>query len=123
MNQTPSRRWWQFSLRTILLFAVPWVAALAWVVALDGPYFDNRRVLTHKLGLIGLLVNAAFFITLVRLYTGPHRRFLHGWVLGWLLVLAIVAGTIFRNRQQSLERQKPHIVPAPTVNATDPTPH
>ncbi len=116
MNPSPSRRSFQFSLRTILLIAVPWVAALAWIVALDGPYFDKRRVLTHKLGLLILLVDAAFILLLFRAWLGASWRFL----AVWLIVFELIAGMILRNRQRSLERQRLQSPPASTVNATVP---
>lgn len=116
MSTGPSRRRFQFSLRTILLLGVPWAAALAWIISLDGPYFDPRRVLTHKLGLLILLVEAAAVVVVFRGWLGMSRRF----VAGWLVVFAILAGLVLRNRQQSFERRRELNTPPVPASSTLP---
>ncbi len=114
MSEGPSRRAFQFSLRTVLFLGVPLAAALAWIISLDGPYFDPRRVVTHKLGLVICLVEAAFVLVFFRGWLGVSRRF----VAAWLVVFAILAGLILRNRQQSIELQRQQSVPAAPANST-----
>lgn len=113
MSEVPSRRGFQFSLRSVLFLGVPWAAALAWIISLDGPYFDNRRVCTHKLGLIILLFNAGFILVMFGGWMRTSRRFL----AAWLIVFAILAVSILRNRQESIERQRQQSMPAAPANS------
>jgi hypothetical protein len=101
MSDSP-RGIWQVGLGTILFLGVPWAAALAWIVALDGPYFDPRRVVTHKLALLILLFATGFIVLVFRKWLRVSRVF----VAIWLIVFALMAVATLRNREQSIERQR-----------------
>jgi hypothetical protein len=111
MSEGPERPWYQLSLRSILFLGVPCAGMLAWIVALDGPWIDPRRVCSHKLGLVILLANAAFVIWLLRMWTRSppqfqaYRRISIVMLSLWLIAVAFLAVIILRNRQQGIERE------------------
>ena len=112
MSESPSRPWYQLSLSGILFLGVPFAALLAWIVALEGPWIDPRRVGSHKLALVILLANAAFVILLLREWVRPqprfhpsHRRYSIVMLSLWLIAVLFWAGVILRNRQQAIERE------------------
>jgi hypothetical protein len=69
----------QFNLRTILLWFVPMAAVMIWVLTWDGPLASNRRVVTHKTGLLMLLLNANVAIA-------AWRR---GWIAWRAMLIAL----------------------------------
>jgi hypothetical protein len=128
MSEGPARPWYQLSLRSILFLGVPCAAMLAWIVALDGPWLDPRRVGSHKLGLVFLLANAAFVIWLLRMWIRSppqfqaYRRSSIVTLSLWLIAIAFLAAMILRNRQQGIEReakQSPLSVPAGFRESSD----
>jgi hypothetical protein len=127
MSNSPPRHWYQLSLRSILFLGVPFAAMLSWIVALDGPWIDPRRVGSHKLALVILLANAAYVIWLLRSVCGAtgrarfsrlRRRYSIVMLSLWLIAILFWAAVILRNRQQAIEReaeQSPLSVPASVV--------
>jgi hypothetical protein len=112
MSENREHPWYQLSLSSILFIGVPCASLLAWIVALDGPWIDPRRVASHKLGLVILLVNAAFLIWLLRMwFTHSARQFLAYrrtsivMLSLWLVAIAVLAAVLLRNRQQEIERE------------------
>ena len=111
MSEGPARPWYQFSLKGILFLGVPCAAILAWIVALDGPWIDPRRVCSHKLGLVILLANAAFVIWLLRAWVRSppqfrvYRQISIVMLSLWLISVAFLAAALLRNRQQAIERE------------------
>jgi hypothetical protein len=106
-----NRRSRQIGLRTILFFIVPLAAGVAWVVSLDGPYFDPRRVVTHKVGLLVALANGAFVLALLRQWWAnergnPLRPIALAMLGAWLIFSILLAIMVWRNREQSLERER-----------------
>jgi len=114
MSNSPPRHWYQLSLWSILFLGVPFAAMLSWIVALDGPWIDPRRVCSHKLGLTLLLVNAVFVIWLLRSVCGAtgrarfsrlRRRESIVMLSLWLIAILFLAAVILGNRQQVIERE------------------
>lgn len=107
----PQRPWYQLSLRSILFLGVPFAAILGWIVALDGPWLDPRRVVTHKVSLVILLANTVFVIWALRVSVRPSQRSQVRSRIGilmlsvWLIVVVYLAAAILRNRAQAIDRE------------------
>jgi hypothetical protein len=94
------RRRFQFSLNTTLLWIVPFVALLAWAASGDEPFVSSRRVVTYKIGMLGMLLNGACVVALWRV----------GWfrwqaALVFLVLFALLFGTFAWKRHQAATRR------------------
>ncbi len=100
----------QFSLQTTLLCVVPFVALLAWVASGDEPFVSNRRVVTYKVGMIATLLNGACVVAMWRVGWFPWQV-----ALVFILLFALLFGTLAWKRYQTAGRDVSHALPGTTT--------
>ena len=95
------RERFQFSLQAALLWLMPLTAIFAWVVSWDGPFISNRRVITHKAGLLVIVLGASGFVAM------SHR----GWLRPRALIVVLALWSLLFcwlawRRHQDLPREQ-----------------
>jgi hypothetical protein len=71
----------QFSLKTTLLWLIPFAAMLAWISCWEGPFYSGRRVVTHKTAMLSVLLDVGGVIAT--------------WHRGWFPTRAAIVAVIF----------------------------
>lgn len=92
---------YQFSLRTILLRLIPLTAIFVWILTWDGPLVSNRRVVTHKTGLLVVILGVSGLVAMW------HRGWLPTQALAIFLILwSLLFGWLAWKRHHDLPREQ-----------------